>query len=68
MRDGAVSSDSFKIIPIRISSRTDYNDMAPTPYTKDANIEAVLKTLKDNGKKLEYAVESYPLKWPDEGD
>lgn len=64
VREGAASSEAFRIIPCRISSRTDYNDFAPTPYTKDANIEAVVKTLKQNGKKLEYAVEDYPLEFP----
>ncbi|MBR6570941.1 MAG: CapA family protein, partial [Clostridia bacterium] len=66
VKDGVATSDSFKIIPIRISSRTDYNDFAPTPYTKETNIEAVIKNLKSNGKRLEYAVEDYPLKWIDE--
>ena len=66
VKDGVAASDSFKIIPCRISSRTDYNDFAPTPYTKETNIEAVVKTLKSNGKKLEYAVEDYPLKWSNE--
>ncbi|MBQ8536869.1 MAG: CapA family protein, partial [Clostridia bacterium] len=66
VKDGVATSDSFKIIPCRISSRTDYNDFAPTPYTKATNVEAVVKTLKSNGKKLEYAVEDYPLKWSDE--
>jgi len=66
VKDGAVTSEEFKIVPIRISSRTDYNDFAPTPYSKDTNIEAVVKTLKSNGKKLDYAVEEYPLKWADE--
>lgn len=66
IRDGVVTSEAIKIIPCRISSRTDYNDFAPTPYTKDTNIEAVLRTLKQNGKSLDYALEDYPLKWPDE--
>ena len=66
VKDGVAASDSFKIVPCRISSRTDYNDFAPTPYTKETNIEAVLKTLKANGKKLDYAVEEYPLKWANE--
>ncbi|MBQ7868020.1 MAG: hypothetical protein IJ354_07720 [Clostridia bacterium] len=65
-KHGELSNDAIKIIPCRISSRTDYNDMAPTPYTKDTSIEAVLKTLRSNGKKLEYAVQEYPLLWPDE--
>lgn len=66
VKDGAASGEAIKIIPIRISSRTDYNDFAPTPYTKDTNIEAVVKTLRQNGKRLDYAVADYPLKWPDE--
>ena len=66
VRDGVASSEEFKIIPCRISSRTDYNDFTPTPYTKDTHIEAVLRVLKENGRKLEYAVESYPLKFSDE--
>jgi len=66
IRDGVVTSEAIKIIPCRISSRTDYNDFAPTPYTKDTNIEAVLRTLKQNGKSLDYALQDYPLKWPDE--
>lgn len=66
VKDGEVNSESIKIIPCRISSRTDYNDFAPTPYLKDNHIEAVIKTLKQNGKRLEYAVEEYPLIWPDE--
>lgn len=63
VKDGAATSEQIKIIPCRISSRRDYNDFAPTPYTKDENVEAVLRTLKQNGKNLEYAVEEYPLKW-----
>lgn len=64
VKDGQADSEAFCIIPCRISSRTDYNDFTPTPYTKDANIEAVVKTLIQNGKKLEYAVDSYPLEFP----
>lgn len=66
VKDGEATSENIKIIPCRISSRTDYNDFTPTPYTKDSNIEAVLQTLRQNGKRLEYAVEDYPLVWPDE--
>ncbi|MDD3335042.1 MAG: CapA family protein [Eubacteriales bacterium] len=63
VKDGEASSEQFRIIPCRISSRTDYNDFTPTPYTKDTNVEAVLRVLKENGKKLEYVVEEYPLNW-----
>lgn len=63
VKDGVVSNEGFRIIPIRISSRTDYNDFTPTPLTKDTAIDSVLTTLKENGKKLEYAVAEYPLNW-----
>ena len=66
LRDGEATGEAIKIIPCRISSRTDYNDFAPTPYTDDSSIEVVLRTLRENGKRLDYAVEEYPLKWPDE--
>ncbi len=64
--DGEITEQNFKIIPCRISSRRDYNDFAPTPYTDDENIEALLSVLKKNGLKLEYAVEDYPLLFPSE--
>jgi len=64
VKDGIVTDNGFVIIPCRISSRTDYNDFAPTPYTKEQNVESVVRVLKENGRKLEYAVPEYPLKWP----
>ncbi|MEG2356424.1 MAG: CapA family protein [Clostridia bacterium] len=63
VKDGVATSEQIKIIPCRISSRRDYNDFAPTPYDKDENIEAVVNTLKKNGKGLEYALTEYPIKW-----
>ena len=66
VKDGQIQDQGFIIIPCRISSRTDYNDFAPTPYAKAENIESVLSVLKKSSSKLEYAVESYPLKWPGE--
>ena len=63
VRDGEVSNEGFRIIPIRISSTKSYNDFAPTPLTDDTAIDTVMTTLKSNGKKLEYAVETYPLSW-----
>ena len=62
-KDGVVTNRGFRIIPIRISSRQDRNDFVPTPVTNPTNIDAVITTLKDGGKKLEYAVEDYPLSW-----
>ena len=63
VKEGVVSNEGFRIIPIRISSRTDYNDFAPTPLTKATAIDSVLGTLKENGRKLEYVVSEYPLEW-----
>ncbi len=61
--DNVLSVKGFRIIPIRISSRTDRNDFAPTLVDKDTTIDAILNTLKENGRKLEYAVQEYPLNW-----
>ncbi len=63
IKDGVCTNRGFRIIPIRISSKTSRNDFIPTPYTDGSKIDAVLTTLKDNGKKLTYAVEEYPLDW-----
>jgi len=56
VKDGVCTSKGFRIIPIRISSKTSRNDFIPTPYTNGSNIDSVLTTLKTNGRKLEYAV------------
>ena len=66
IRDGALEKQEIKIIPCRISSRTDKNDLIPTPYEKANHIEAVLTNLSKNSKSLEFAVQKYPLKWSDE--
>ena len=63
VKDGECTSKGFRIIPIRISSRTTRNDFIPTPYTSGSNIDSVLTTLRSNGKKLEYAVNEYPIDW-----
>lgn len=63
VKDGEVQRNYFRIIPGRISSKADYNDFAPTPFTEQKMIDNVINLLKGNGKKLEYAVESYPTQW-----
>lgn len=62
-KNDEIVENSFRIIPCRISSRKDYNDFAITPLTDQSNITTVLSSLKSNSKKLEYAVEYYPLDW-----
>ena len=60
-----ISNEGFIIIPIRISSRADKNDFIPTVLTKESTIDAILNTLRDNGRKhCDYAVDEYPLAWP----
>ena len=61
--NGVAAPEGFRIIPCRISSRTDYNDFAPTPYEDGSSIQSLLTVLKDNGKALENPVPSYPLNW-----
>ena len=70
-RNGEITNEGFRIIPIRISSLEKRNDFIPTPLEKAEHIDSVLTTLKqatrDAGKKkattLTYAVETYPLTW-----
>lgn len=61
--ESGTQTDSFRIIPSRISSKTDYNDFAPTPFTDQRLIDNVINMLKNNGKNLEYAVREYPVDW-----
>ncbi len=61
--NGAAASEGFRIIPCRISSRTDYNDFALTPYDKEFNIESVINTLIKNGKHIDNPVSKYPLEF-----
>ena len=63
IKDDKVTTRGFRIIPIRISSRTDYNDFTPTEITKETTIISLLNVLKENGKNLEYVVREYPLEW-----
>ena len=63
VKDGEIMSNAFRIIPCRISSRKDYNDFAITPLTEVTNIDTVINTMLSAGKKLDYAVTSYPLEW-----
>lgn len=58
-----ITNEGFRIIPIRISSRTNRNDFIPTPYDSDSSKDAVVNTLRQNGSDLTYAVPTYPLEW-----
>lgn len=63
VKNGEATPMGFRIVPISISSRADRNDFTPTVQTKPTTIDAIINTLKDNGKKLEYAVRDYPTEW-----
>lgn len=63
VKGDTVESDSFRIIPSRISSKTDYNDFAPTPFSDQRLIDNVVNMLLKNSSGLEYAVKSYPVDW-----
>lgn len=63
VKDGVTSGQGFRIIPMRISSKSDYNDFMPTPFTDQRLIDNVINTMLSNGKRLEYAVTSYPVDW-----
>jgi poly-gamma-glutamate synthesis protein (capsule biosynthesis protein) len=63
VKDGQTATGRFRIIPARISSKSDYNDFIPTPYTEQRHIDNVINCLLENGKRLEYAVTEYPTEW-----
>ncbi|MBQ7519342.1 MAG: CapA family protein [Clostridia bacterium] len=62
-KNGELVANPFRIIPCRISSKSNENDFAPTPYDTDLQINNVINTMLKNSKKLEYAVDGYPLDW-----
>ena len=53
-KEGQIISDGFRIIPCRISSRTDYNDFTPTPFDKQIHINNVISMLTKTGSSLEH--------------
>ena len=65
IKDGEIIDNPFRIIPCHITSqpKLEYNDFIITPLTKQSTIDTMLKRMKDEGKKLQYAVEDYPLEW-----
>lgn len=63
VKDGETKTEAIRIIPSRISSKTDYNDFIPTPFSDQRLIDNVINMLKNNGKKLQYALENYPTDW-----
>ena len=62
-RRGEMHGTDFRIIPCRISSKTDYNDFAVTPLTETRYIDTLLNTLKKEGGYIRNPVPNYPLEW-----
>jgi len=60
---GDVSNTGFRVIPIRITSIRDKNDCIPTPVEDERLKTDIINVMKDNGRKLDYAVSEYPLEW-----
>lgn len=63
VKGDTVETAGFRIIPCRISSKSDYNDFAPTPFSDQRLIDNVVNMLLKNSKGLEYAVDYYPVDW-----
>ncbi len=62
-KSGDVSNTGFRVIPIRITSIRDKNDCIPTPVEDERLKTDIINVMKDNGRKLDYAVAEYPLEW-----
>ncbi len=62
-KEGQMQSSAFRIIPARISSKRDYNDFAPTPFTDQTLIDNVIQMLHRNGKQISNPVATYPVDW-----
>ena len=62
-KSGDVSNTGFRVIPIRITSIRDKNDCIPTPVEDERLQTDIINVMKDNGRKLDYAVTDYPLEW-----
>ncbi len=62
-KSGDVSNTGFRVIPIRITSIRDKNDCIPTPVEDERLQTDIINVMKDNGRKLDYAVADYPLEW-----
>ena len=69
--DDGVTDGGFRVIPCSISSVTaasgkqsGENDFAATPFAEGSEAaQRVIDRMLENGKGLEFAVESYPTQW-----
>ena len=63
IKEGEIIANPFRIIPCRISSKSNENDFTPTPYESELHISNVINTMLKNSKGLTHAVSVYPLDW-----
>ena len=63
-RRGEMFGTDIRIVPCRISSKTDYNDFIVTPLTDNFTINTIMTTLRDHGSHINNPLASYPLEWP----
>ena len=63
IKEGAVSYKDFRIIPIRISSKSEKNDFIPTPFDPGAETDAIIGLLqsKYNTENLDYVLTEFPF-------
>ena len=63
VHNGATTSEDMRIIPIRISSRTDRNTLIPTVHDQATALDSIVSMLRENGRGLTHAVDAYPVSW-----
>ncbi|MDR2658244.1 MAG: CapA family protein [Oscillospiraceae bacterium] len=64
-----VRTGDMRIIPSRISSKTDTNDFAPTPFKEGSTqFNRVISKMISNGKNMLYALTEYPTQWPESNE
>ena len=65
VKNGEISYKDFRIIPIRISSITERNNLIPYPFEDGYTRDSILNVIKENinRNKLQYAVTDFPLEF-----
>ncbi|MDR0397406.1 MAG: CapA family protein [Oscillospiraceae bacterium] len=63
--EGSVTTGDMRVIPARISSRSDANDFTPTPFKEGSSqFGKVITKMINNGRNMLYALKDYPTAWP----
>jgi len=64
--DGVAEDAGMRIVPCRVSSIPNRNDLIPTPYDIE-DAQRIASKLVELGKQLEYALTEYPLEFSEQG-